>query len=274
MKDRRIFFVGVAAHKKSPMFGDRDVYEPIQVGAILHDRIAGYTQDSEGDSISALNDNFSELTALYYLWKNIDSSYKGLVHYRRYFARRTILRTRVDDNFIKKQILSKRDLNEILSKYPIILPNKRNYYIESNYVHYARAHNSKDLDLTRSIIERVSPDFLTSFDQVMNRRSAHMFNMFIMKYEYFDEYCSWLFKILFELKSEINIDSYSKQEARVFGFVSELLLDVWINEHDYSYTEKPVLYTEGQHLPTKILLFLRRHFLHGGKSHIESHVDN
>ena len=50
--------------------------------------------------------------------------------------------------------------------------------------------------------------------------------MMIMKKKYFDEYCEWLFDILFELEKRLDISGYSDYDARVFGFVSERLLDV------------------------------------------------
>ena len=60
-------------------------YIPIQVGASLHENL-GYKVDSDGDNISYKNPNYCELTALYYMWKNLDDDIIGLTHYRRYFC--------------------------------------------------------------------------------------------------------------------------------------------------------------------------------------------
>ena len=75
----------------------------------------------------------------------------------------------------------------------------------------------------------------------MKRKSAHMFNMFIMKKEYVNSYCSFIFDILFELEKRIDISGYNKYQARVFGFISELLLDVWIEQNNLKYKEVSVI---------------------------------
>ncbi|BCK75075.1 hypothetical protein AA0242T_1447 [Acetobacter aceti NRIC 0242] len=44
--------------------------------------------DDTGDNISDLNKHFSELTVLYWAWKNdLPSYFISLVHYRRYFTK-------------------------------------------------------------------------------------------------------------------------------------------------------------------------------------------
>ena len=70
------------------------------------------------------------------------------------------------------------------------------------------------------------PSYEDAFNKVMQRTWAHMFTMFVMKESYFDADCKWLFSILFELEKRIDITSYTSMDARVFGFISELLLDV------------------------------------------------
>lgn len=255
-------FIGVAAHKRYEM-PEQEIYHAIQVGSDLHEKISGYRQDNQGENISSRNSNYSELTALYYLWKSVHSDVKGLVHYRRLLA----------SNSNRKKILEANEINATIASGKIIIPKKRHYYIETNYTHYAHAHNKEDLDETRNVINDKYPEYLIDFDNVMGKTSAHMFNMFIMDSRNFDSYCKWLFDILFELENRIDITEYSVQEARVFGYISELLLDVWISKNNVEFGETNVIYVEGQHIFRKIFAFLQRKFLGTGSTHISSKID-
>ena len=82
----------VAAHKKYQMPNEK-MYIPVQVGAEGKKKIEGYIQDNTENNISFKNPYFCELTGLYWTWKNLDSDFIGLVHYRRYFTNDSGVRT-------------------------------------------------------------------------------------------------------------------------------------------------------------------------------------
>ena len=92
----------------------------------------------------------------------------------------------------------------------------------------------------------------------MSKTHGHHFNMFIMKRELLGHYCSWLFDILFELEKELDISNYSTNDKRVFGFVSERLLDAWLITNNISYEELEVLHMESQRWLRKGTAFLMR----------------
>lgn len=245
----------VATHKDYWM-PEEAAYVPVQVGAALHASL-GFTGDDTGETISIKNPNYNELTAVYWAWKNLSADVIGLVHYRRYFTSRNA-GGNIDSK--KQLILTKEEILTTLETVDMILPKQRNYVIESSYSHYAHAHNAADLDETRLILEEKFPAYLDSFDEAMAGSKAHMFNMFIMKQADFSAYCEWLFAILFELEQRIDITGYSDYEARVFGFISERLLDVWVNYHQKSYREYPVTFMESQNWLVKGGNFLKRKF--------------
>lgn len=240
----------VATHKQYEMPAD-PMYIPLHVGAEGKPDL-GYLKDNTGDNISTKNKNYCELTGLYYMWKNMTADYKGLVHYRRHFVSLTAKGSKSD------RIISSAELSEILKTTDIIVPKKRHYYIETNYSQYAHAHHHEDLDETRKIIEERYPDFIPSYDEVMKRTYGHRFNMFIMKSEVLDEYLTWMFDILFELEKRVDISNYSANDARIFGFVSERLLDVWLEKTGYAYRELPYEFMEKQNWLVKGSKFLLR----------------
>ena len=235
----------VATHKPYRMPSD-DVYLPLQVGAAGKTSITGFTRDDVGIEISAKNATFCELTGLYWAWRNLKADAVGLVHYRRHFKG-------------EQGVALGDELTRLLEDHEVILPRRRNYFIETTYSQYVHAHHAQDLDVTRQILSERHPDYVASFDRVMKSTKGHRFNMFVMRWPQFDAYCSWLFDVLFELEHRLDISSYSPYDARVFGFVGERLLDVWLGvQVDVRMTELPVLHLESQHWPTKIMSFLSR----------------
>lgn len=242
----------VAAHKKYWM-PDDPVYLPLHVGAEGKADL-GYTKDNTRDNISAKNKNFCELTGLYWAWKNLEAEYVGLVHYRRYFTRKEVSGVEAK----RSQILTEKDWEELLSKYSVIVPDKRKYYIESNRSHYNHAHHTEGLDITEQILKEKYPDYLPAFNTVMNRTWAHMFNMFVMRRDYFNDYMAWMFDILFELENRVDISGWDNYESRIYGFVSELLLDVWIEKNQINYKEQNVSFMEKQNWIKKGGNFLKR----------------
>lgn len=248
----------VAAHKPYPMSQDA-AYIPIWVGAKKkNDRPPrGWMRDDINRNISEKNESYCELTALYWAWKNCTADYIGLCHYRRYFARR-----RFGDKW--ERIADGNYLNMLLKNTPVLLPKKRHYFIETNYSQYVHAHHTVDLKITREILQEKYSVYLMAFDASMQRTGGHRFNMFIMRSDLLNRYCAWLFDVLSELEKRLDISSYSAYDRRVFGFVGERLLDVWVDTNNISYRELPVINLENQHWVKKSLKFLKRKFVGKG----------
>lgn len=252
----------VAAHKKYEMPKD-EIYLPIHVGREGKASI-GYAGDNTGDNISSKNDYFNELTGLYWAWKNLDNSYLGLVHYRRYFTTASFWKRICNKN--KYDLIANRaEIENILSKADIILPSKRKYYVETIESHHRHLPYTldEDLDVLRKIITEDYPEYLSAFEKVMNRRWAHMFNMFVMKRNYLDEYCKWVFSIMFKLDSCIHHDGRTVIQNR--AYISEFLMDTWIETKGYNYIELPVLFLENQHFLKKVYLLMKRKVLKNGQ---------
>ena len=245
----------VATHKQYWMPEDK-IYLPIHVGRVEKADL-GYLGDDTGDNISAKNANYCELTGLYWAWKNLKCDYIGLCHYRRYFAHAV---SGSDMEKKKLAILQRTDYEKLLKQYDVILPKQRNYFIETVRSQYEHAHNKNDLALTEQIVAELYPEYSEAFCKVMGGTKLHIFNMFVMNKEKFDEYCQWLFTILFELEKRIDISSYSQYEARVFGFLSERLLNVWLEKQKLKVKGIDVVFLEKIDWFDKGMKFLKRKF--------------
>jgi hypothetical protein len=154
-------------------------------------------------------------------------------------------------------------VEKILQKFPVILPRKRNYFIESNYSQYIHAHHAADLEAAEKVITEKFPEYLPAYHKVMKRTTGYRFNMCIMRKDLLDEYCEWLFAVLAETEKILDISGYDTYDARVFGFLGERLLDIYIEHHQPPLTTLPVTNLESQHWGRKAVNFLLRKFTNG-----------
>lgn len=205
-----------------------------------------YLNDNTGDNISFKNPHYCELTGQYWVWKNYnedDDEITGIEHYRRYFTtnREGFLYTYFG---VKPEILRFDEIQKLLKRHDIILP-KKPYICRSIKQFYTDNHDLNDLIQTRKSIKKLFPEYLNAFDNVMNSHSFYYANMFICKRKLFDEYSSWLFTILEDVEKNIDMNKNGdKYQARVMGFLSERLLQVWVLKNNLRVAERRVFNTE------------------------------
>lgn len=271
--------IGVAFHKKYFSYED-DIITPIYVGAKINKENLKYLKDSTGDNISEKNENFCELTGIYWIWKNVDADFYGMMHYRRYlsfedrleykikriiyvFSRLFYLNSIInmldmkelfqikicEEEIIRKEIMkvSKNIINKI-QKYDIFLP-KKEIFNKSVYEQYKNVHIVEHLDKLLEIIAAEYPEIYPYYERKIKKgNKIYPLNIFIMKKKYFFEYSEFIFDVLFKLEKKIKIplDTYQK---RVFGFLSERMMLPFI---EYLKDKKNVRVKEG------IVLYLNR----------------
>lgn len=237
----------ISTHKPADYI-QNSILTPIQVGTALkgHSKIPNILHDNDGDNISDLNLKFCELTAQYWVWKNIDAEYYGFFHYRRYlsFAKKDIGRDNiwgiVDKACINTHTTQELNLEEnkiesIVQKYDVILPRQRNIRempipgknMLEQYILSPQLHG-KDLKIMRDVIKEKYPNFEKYADQYLYGKNTYFCNMFIMKKEIFNSYCEWLFDILFECEKRIDYTNYSTEATRTIGHLAERLLNIYI----------------------------------------------
>lgn len=205
----------VAAHKPYAMPAD-SIYLPVQVGAAGKESI-GYQRDDEGENISKLNPYFCELTGLYWAWKNLPDDYIGLVHYRRHFA-------------MDGRTMEYEQIKPYLGEVKLFTPQKRWYVIETLKSHYEHTHYAEHIEITRKVVLKKYPEYKDAFDKVLERRWGYMFNMMIAERGIMNDYCEWLFDVLFDVFERVDSSSYSAFEKRYVGRISEILFNVWLEK--------------------------------------------
>lgn len=242
--------IGVCHHKDGPFLQD-EIFMPIHVGAANSKfRKDEWYRDDSGENISEKNGSFCELTALYWLWKNVDAEFYGLMHYRRF------LNFNIGDHGSYSYIDLEKAKNihgwnlgrfereiarfDILTSpywnvHPVGQPNN----IMTNREFYARDHFVKDLDVIIDIIRDDNPEIYKSVIEHIYGTTCNFANLAIMNKDIFHRYCDWLFRILFEAEKRVDISDYDKYQKRIWGFIAERLLGGFINH--LRRTENPTI---------------------------------
>lgn len=211
-----------------------DLYQTLLVGADNNLGLPKYLKDNSfPENISYKNNNYCELTGLYWIWKCSRENIVGVCHYRRYF-------TDGCGNIINDQ----EQILNLLKKNDIILP-KKDLNVFGGLTAKRQFKQCHDIDVwrkCRKIIRQEYPNYYKDFKWFEKQRTGFCFNMMITRKKLFDQYCEWLFSILFKLEKAIDITKYDAYNQRMYGFVSERLLNVWVHHQRLKVKELPVLF--------------------------------
>lgn len=201
------------------------VYVPLHVGRALSEDL-GYPGDDTGDHISDLNPLYGELTGLYWVWRNEnEADIIGICHYRRYFLK--------EDG---SDFFGQADYEELLEKYDVLTSDYLSYGTSNREI-YAKTHNIADMDAVGEAIKKLYPEDYQAFEQVLADDKCCYGNLMVTTRERFCEYCEWLFSICAEASDKIDVSGYNMYHKRVYGFLAEVLLAVWIAARGYSRKE-------------------------------------
>lgn len=234
---------------------DNPVYVNVRCGAI-YDKVnkSNLQGDDTGDNISYKKPYFSELTVMYWAWKNQKADYYGLCHYRRYMSFSkykfdediygNVVCKYLDDNAIKKYGFNNDELI-----YDAIQPNdfifttvdvsKSGY--KNVYQQYKEASflNISDLDVAIRILKKEYPEFSKAADKYFSGKIFYPCLMFVMKKNIFDKWCSFIFNILNKTEKAIDVSNYGENAQRTLGHIAERLFGVFITylmeSHQYHY---------------------------------------
>ena len=258
----------VCCHKQDVM-ATQEPYLPIHVGKAISSAELDIQGDNDGENISEKNRSYCELTGMYWAWKNLKNvDVIGLCHYRRYFDFHNqcvsyMPHTAFHTNDFKKLDLSvpKEIINGI--KDGVVYVASPKIYNKSLYTNYCEEHISDDIHtLEKYLFEELDRKYSDAYFKVMhqNNKLIH-YNMFLMTWNDFEAYCSWLFPLLQVMENKIDISHYSPVQGRIFGYMAERLLNVWLEVHADCIIQKPIIwfsdYESNIKRPTRLRMLCR-----------------
>lgn len=229
-------------YHKSSYLWETDAIKPIQTGTAFSKRGMDILQASRDDSIDFKNNNYGELTAWYWVWKNYIPKHKtieyiGFCHYRRFLdfgsapnvseplcaLPLNVFISKYNNNYCALKIYA--DIRD----YDVVLPTKvilKDKTIEEQYLDY---HPKRDLDIVKGIIAEFYPEYEPYLKNVLNSDSAYFNLLFTMRTYLVEDFFKWIFDILSKLEVKSNWEEYKEyNNIRTPAYLAERLFNVWL----------------------------------------------
>lgn len=175
--------------------------------------------DNVGDNISDKNGNYCELTALYWIWKNVLKNeqnhayqYYGLYQYRRMLH--------IEDDDVERIIANKVD---VILPFPTMHdPDMRE--------HHMRYIKEDDWCAMLQALKELEPEYAEVFQEVQKQPYLYNYNILVAKKEILEDYCAWLFPILKRIE-ELSCPKGWERSDRYIGYIGENLLTLYFFYH-------------------------------------------
>ncbi len=190
---------------------------PLQAGAALHRGGGAGFLDDTGENISEKNGNYCELTALYWIWKNVlgkkgggQGQYYGLFQYRRGLD-------------MTKEDLGRLWQADVVLPYPTLHePDIRE--------HHARYIAESDWEAMLCALKELHPEYAGAFPEVFGQPYFYNYNLVIARREVLADYCAWLFPVLARTE-ELSVPKGGERSDRYIGYIGESLLTLYFLYH-------------------------------------------
>ncbi len=229
-----------------PLF-QSDIYIPIQTGAANSDVDFGILKDNTGDNISDKNDFFAELTATYWVWKNWlkehpEVKYIGACHHYSHIdlprihplQRQGVALYNVDTKKFVKEFEAYNIKKTNIDLHDIILPKKVKYgqIGLTLFSQFCSHHPQEIYEEFESIIKEFHPECTYLLPSLRNLTEFYLGNTYVMRRDLFDDYCQWMFPMLFELERRTNgfikYDQFAPKMKRMPPYISERFINLWL----------------------------------------------
>ena len=214
-------------------------YEMIHGGKKNSTIDLGFQGDDTGDNISDLNPYLSEMTVLYWVWKNApQTEYVGFAHYSRFFTLPDSEKTdRSPENYTsiirsKSHILTMQEAIDLLQNCDILVRKVLVYPASFRF----RDENSVGYKIASKYIEKYSPKSLQLLRIIDSGQHRIARSMFFTRWKVFDEYCKWMFSFLIPSAKEYaqiaSSQNWNSQTNRYNAVLSEEMTQVFLTENN------------------------------------------
>ena len=202
----------IVTHKPCSIPSD-GILTPLHVGRSVSpykDEMSWMQGDDTGANISSKNGSYCEMTAHYWIWKNVhDTEYVGVCHYRRFFG--------ID--------LSANTINDVLADADVLMVEP-SWHVDSVYSYFAKFMGAENMTILSMVMKKRFPGYFDTLEKICDGIEFHPFNMLLCRKGLFDDYYQWMFTILEECERYVKPAPYTNAR-RTLAYMAELLTGVY-----------------------------------------------
>ena len=239
-------------HKNYARNEECDWIQSIGVNGFKHEN---GVSDATNENISSLNPHYCELTAQYWAWKNSPAEFIGFYHYRRYLD---YLPNRNNSSNYSVNIknnpeyllhltseMQLKKLKSLLEISSVVTPQKTTL-LPSIAGQYTAVVDPRPWHAFITCLKLKYPNTIPIDTYFENISAGSICNIFVMRQDLFQRYCTDLFEIIDLVYAQIGspFDSYNN---RYPGFLSERFLGFWLQINRITPIEVPMVLVDADY---------------------------
>lgn len=231
-------------------------------GIVEQDAHAWMREHTIGDdtevNISDKSGTYGSCSAIYWAWKNYEllgnPKSIGFMHHDKFFAfnneyfkanQKGVIQEGlcfIEENFMDETCADKIGISDdvlvsTMSDYDIVISKPSNLStarqktmsVRGEYSQSLKGTKVEDFDLMIDIVKKHYPRYARHIDAYINSPHKFLYQMFIMKKEFFLEYCSFIFGVLSEIEEKIHFEAYQADGARSLEHLAEVMLTMFVS---------------------------------------------
>jgi len=212
-------------HREEWKHGYPRGYQTLWMGSKSHTIDRTYPWRDDNLSTGALTDEnflYSEYSGLYFLWKYLQNEDPQTIividHYDWFFSKKRIFRF----------MLNEKDIRALVRKHPLYFPVPTDIaknFGGMNVYELNKTALLQNIDLIAPAVQKLYPDAAEALQRVYTSHEMCSGNMMICRKPFFDEYMSFFFSLVNEMKDHVDLSGL--KDRRVFGFMGEILINVF-----------------------------------------------
>lgn len=280
---------------------DNPIYVPVRCGAVYDkENPRNLTGDDTGDHISGRRMTFCEFTVQYWAWKNVQTDYYGLCHYRRYLSfsnkqyqtnehHMVHLKVLLPQDKRRYGLLDSKKMRQMISRYDILTsepapvcniptPEGTKRTVREMWdAHDGVFFEKSSIDLMFDLIDELAPEYSQSAREYFAGEYHRGYNCYIMKQPLFDRLCRFQFPIMFEMERLLDMTGYSSGMKRTPAYIGEMLYGIFMHHiityENWRVKELQMVFISDAERPTSFLALAKRNIRHNTERLIRMLVD-